>query len=444
MGGVGAPLVRLVVLNFNGGELLERCVDHLEALDWPEDRLEIVVVDNDSSDGSDRVVDARPRVRVVRSGRNAGFPANNLGLRDLEGVDYVGLVNNDAFLEPGYLAPLIAALESSPSIGAACPKILLAHRFVPTVLTTSTRRVPGDPRALGIQISGLEVGGEARWGHLQWGTGCYAPEQGPVEIGPFRWTPAAAEIGVPVLAGDAVARLRVSAPSATELTVDAGAGTVTATAGPEPTWVELPLVPERVDLINNVGSRLVDGGYVGDRGFLERDVGQYDVAQDVFAWCGAGVLFRPEYLADVGLFDERFFMYYEDTDLAWRGRLRSWRYRYEPAAVMRHVHAATAVEGSPMFNHFVQRNRLAMLTKNAPRSVVASALAHDLKDLLVFGWRDIGLRLARGRRPAPRFVLARARSLGAYVRMLPGLLADRRRIRSTRTVPDEAVMGWVE
>ena len=59
----------------------------------------------------------------------------------------------------------------------------------------------------------------------------------------------------------------------------------------------------------------------------------------MFAWCGGAVLLRRRYLDDVGLFDERFFLYYEDTDLSWRGRLRGWRYVYVPGAVVRHHHA---------------------------------------------------------------------------------------------------------
>ena len=41
----------------------------------------------------------------------------------------------------------------------------------------------------------------------------------------------------------------------------------------------------------------------------------------MFAWCGGAVLLRPTYLDEVGLFDERLFLYYEDTDLSWRGQL---------------------------------------------------------------------------------------------------------------------------
>ncbi len=46
------PRVRLVVLTYNGRDNLTRCFEHLHGLDWPEDRLELVLVDNASRDGS--------------------------------------------------------------------------------------------------------------------------------------------------------------------------------------------------------------------------------------------------------------------------------------------------------------------------------------------------------------------------------------------------------
>jgi GT2 family glycosyltransferase len=438
------PKIRLVVLNYNGGALVERCVDHLEALDWPADRLEIVVVDNASTDGSPAALARRPRVRLVSSPDNTGFPANNLALGDLDGIDYVGLINNDAFVEPDYLAPLVAALEEGGTLGAACPKILLAHRFVDLHLRSAPWAAPGDGRALGVKVSGLEVGGEDRWRHALPGAGVHAMEAGGADEPRFCWTDGDGALSVPAQPTEPTARIRVSAPRELPLVLDAGAGEVAVIATPTPTWVEVPLGSARHDVINNVGSRLLQGGWGGDRGFLEVDHGQYDQPQEVFAWCGAGVLFRPDYLRDVGLFDERFFMYYEDTDLAWRGRLRGWRYRYVPTALLRHVHAATSVEGSPMFNHYVQRNRLLMLTKNAPPGLVVAALVGVVRELAGFGVRDIVRPVLGGRRPTPRFLLGRLRSLGAYLRLLPAFLATRREVRGARRVPDAAILGWAE
>ena len=136
----------------------------------------------------------------------------------------------------------------------------------------------------------------------------------------------------------------------------------------------------RYDVINNVGSRLVLGGYGGDRGFLEPDCGQYAQPEEVFAWCGGAVLLSVRYLREVGIFDERYFMYYEDTDLSWRGRLAGWRYEYVPDSVVRHEHAASSKEGSPMFAHFVERNRFLTLARNAPWSMFADASYVYLRD----------------------------------------------------------------
>ncbi|HSJ19504.1 MAG TPA: glycosyltransferase family 2 protein [Nocardioidaceae bacterium] len=435
------PRVRLVVLNYNGGDLVVRCIEHLERLDWPQDRLEIVVVDNASADGSDVALARRPRVRLIRSERNAGFPANNLAMRDLDRVDYVGLVNNDAFAEPDYLKPLVAALADDPALGAACPKILLAPRFVDLKLGVPTHRVPGDDRDLGLKLSGLEVGGADRTKDAGFAEGWYPPEPGG-DGRWYRWSGAEALVRVPVDDGTATARLRLASGRPVVAWFEAGADKLPVDVDEQPRWTEVPLAGPRYDVVNNVGSVLVGGGWGGDRGFLEPDIGQYDEPQDVFAWCGAGVLFPVPYLQDVGLFDDRFFMYYEDTDMAWRGRARGWRYRYVPDAVLRHVHAATSVEGSPLFHHFVERNRLVMLTKNAPSRMAAGAAARFLVSTASYARRDVVRPLLHGRRPSPSLVRARLRSFGGFVRLLPEVLPDRRRLRAAQRVHDEAITGW--
>jgi N-acetylglucosaminyl-diphospho-decaprenol L-rhamnosyltransferase len=119
-----------VVLCWNNAGLIDRCVDALRATQWDGD-LQVLVVDNGSTDGSVDGWEARhPDVPIVRTGENLGFAGGvNRGLVDLDGVDAVALVNSDAFVDPGWLTPLVAALDGDGGLGAACPKILFADRF---------------------------------------------------------------------------------------------------------------------------------------------------------------------------------------------------------------------------------------------------------------------------------------------------------------------------
>jgi len=78
-----------------------------------------------------------------------------------------------------------------------------------------------------------------------------------------------------------------------------------------------------------------------DRGQGELDKGQFDSFLNVFGACGAAALYRRTMLEDIALgnefYDEDFFAYYEDADLAWRAHLRGWKGRYAPRAVATHV-----------------------------------------------------------------------------------------------------------
>jgi GT2 family glycosyltransferase len=128
-----------VVLNHNGGEHVVRCVDALAATAWPADALEVVVVDNASTDGSvERLAAAHAEVRIVPTGANLGFPANNVALRDLGSVDYVALVNNDAFVEPGGWRRL-AALEADGRVAAQISLVLFEDRPSTRSTTPATR-----------------------------------------------------------------------------------------------------------------------------------------------------------------------------------------------------------------------------------------------------------------------------------------------------------------
>jgi GT2 family glycosyltransferase len=441
-----ARLIRVVVLNYDGGELTLRSLESLERLEWPRERLELVMVDNGSRDGSVQTVRERfPGVRVIEAGRNLGFAGgNNLGLADLGDVDYVGLLNNDATVEPGWLAALVAALEADPKLGAACPKILFAPSFVEITLEAPTFvRGRGDPRELGVRVSGVRVAGVDRLAEVHFGDGFFNQERGAGEEAVFRWSGPQGTLRVPADPGCATAELRVAAEREKELVVRSGEREAPIAVRPVPTWVEVPLDGPRVDVIQNAGSLMIEGGYAGDRGFLELDGGQYDEPAEVFAWCGCSVLMRRRYLEDVGLFDDRFFLYYEDIDLSWRGRSQGWRYRYVPEAIVRHVHTASSVEGSDLFQHYVERNRLLVHVKNAPAGYALRTLASGALPTIRYAGRDMVSPLLRGQRPRLGIFRRRLRSRLALLPLLPVALAERRQLRRRQVVPDDELIAWV-
>jgi GT2 family glycosyltransferase len=123
-----APLVSVIVVNYNGADALGRCLEALAA-DTDDASAEVLVVDNASSDGSDLIAEAaadrHESVRLLRSPTNRGYAgAVNLALSEARGA-YVSVLNMDVVVSPGWLDPLISFLEATPDAGAACPLIVL-------------------------------------------------------------------------------------------------------------------------------------------------------------------------------------------------------------------------------------------------------------------------------------------------------------------------------
>jgi len=123
-----APLVSVVVVNYNGADALGRCLEALAA-DADDGSTEVLVVDNASSDGSYAVAETaaarHDSIRLLRSPTNRGYAgAVNLALADARGT-YVAVLNMDVVVSRGWLEPLISFLEANPVAGAVCPLILL-------------------------------------------------------------------------------------------------------------------------------------------------------------------------------------------------------------------------------------------------------------------------------------------------------------------------------
>jgi GT2 family glycosyltransferase len=123
-GAAAAPRVLGIVLNYNGRELTLATLASLVALDYPA--LDLLVVDNGSTDGSDAAVAAAfPQVRRLRTEANLGISGGlNLGFRvglD-EDHDYLLAMNNDIEVAPDLLTELVRRAEADPTLGCVGPK----------------------------------------------------------------------------------------------------------------------------------------------------------------------------------------------------------------------------------------------------------------------------------------------------------------------------------
>jgi len=184
------------------------------------------------------------------------------------------------------------------------------------------------------------------------------------------------------------------------------------------------------------------------RGRGEEDRGQYDAPEqrEIFTASGGASLYRTEMFRQVGLFDERFFAYYEDTDIGFRGRLAGWKMVYEPSAVVRHHLGATSsrvnehekigetplsapsvsgrVPPSPFARYHLVKNFVYVFTKNMPGRLYWKYLPRFLA-----GWAMmLALDLKRG------MWASNVKASATALVNLPSILADRRRIQRGRTV----------
>lgn len=111
------PKVSVLIVNYNSGERLARCLAHLEAQRFKD--FEIIVVDNASTDGSERAATASAlNPTLIRAGDNLGFAAgNNLGANSAAG-EWLAFLNPDAYAAPDWLLAFAEAIEKYRGVDA--------------------------------------------------------------------------------------------------------------------------------------------------------------------------------------------------------------------------------------------------------------------------------------------------------------------------------------
>ncbi|MHC5795248.1 glycosyltransferase [Lacisediminihabitans sp. FW035] len=118
-------VVSVVLVNFRGASDTIEAIGQLGLLDWPQEKLEIVVVENGSGDDSaERLRAAAPHINLVVSTTNEGFAGGcNIGVKASSG-EYIALLNNDAKPDRSWVRAAVAKFEESPRIGAVASRVL--------------------------------------------------------------------------------------------------------------------------------------------------------------------------------------------------------------------------------------------------------------------------------------------------------------------------------
>lgn len=185
----------------------------------------------------------------------------------------------------------------------------------------------------------------------------------------------------------------------------------------------------RRDMINSAGILIDRTGIAWDRLGGAPDDTSESAVQPVFGPCAGAALYRRAMLDEIGLFDEDFSGYLEDTDLAWRARWAGWQALYVPQARVYHFHTGTYP--APTKSRLLGRNKVWLIAKNYPSPYLLAYLpliaCYDLAAVV--------------------FAIASRRDLNALrgrwvgLRGLPAMLRKRRTL--VRRTSSSQIMQWL-
>jgi len=185
--------------------------------------------------------------------------------------------------------------------------------------------------------------------------------------------------------------------------------------------------------LDSAGMLLCGDGSSKQRGHLESPE-SFSRRQEALLPSGSAAFYRREMLEEIGLFDEAFFLYCEDTDLGLRARWAAWECLYVPDAVVEHRYSHSAGHASALKAYYVERNRLFVAVKNLP---MADLLRAPLYSAARYFWHIVFALQGRGKaaefhragnspKQLPFYVL---RAYFELLRHLPALWNQRRIIK---------------
>lgn len=337
------PLVSIIVTNFNGKHHLKDLFDSLDAQTYRN--FEAIFVDDGSHDGSADYAESRG-AKVIRNSKQFGFAAsNNLG-QQLSRGELIALINNDMKADPNWLDAMVAAMRNNRGAAAVAPLIRFWTRFHEVKLTST--------HAFSISRRMLLDSLDYKKFFLRCGTENSESLSSELSSGINSIV-----IDVPLQRGEY--RFSVWAEAESKITLEMGFYTqsfplIANEYSPVSVSICATSQANNYFVVNNAGSEWVHGDGVGDRGYGERDLGQFNGATNVDFFCGGSVLIRRDALLGKKLFIGEFKAYFEDTELSRRLINDGFKIYYEPMAQVYHRHSATNVEKSSFWRRYTFRN----------------------------------------------------------------------------------------
>ncbi len=392
------PLVSILIINYNGRNLLSDCLNSLAKINYPKASFEIIVVDNDSQDDSITYVKKHfPSVKLIESKTNLGFAGgNNLAYEHATG-EYIVLLNNDTTVDPDWLIKLVETAKKE-SVGIVSSKLLFDIPFIELKINTPTEVKSNiyiesqEYSPYGIIVDEINCNVEEKNYYIWYKRGFYEPIPGNYSS---RWTDGHGVVLLPFMDSESESyKISIHGHphtfnSKTKFEIKIADKVVASGSINSREVKQINFTIERKDieknliyLVQNAGNTLFKNGLGRDRGsvikrapsetreFYDYDSNYYNKEKQLVSMCGASCLIKRKTIDTTYLFDPAYFMYYEDVDLSLKIWRKGFDIVYQPKSVVYHKHrASTNKQTTVFFLSNVEKNHLFFLLTHFPLKI---------------------------------------------------------------------------
>jgi O-antigen biosynthesis protein len=506
-----SPFVSIITVNFNGIFFLKTLFDSIASLNYPKENLQVIMVDNGSTDGSVSYVESNYRfVEILKINKNLGFAGgNNEGAKAARG-DYIAFINNDCAVEKDWLATLVKTIREKEAqnikAGGAGSKVLFYFKYLSLKLSfdcfnhsnsdnkngdgfkaliKELRLKPDNQEFLQMDMDGC---GSHKNNLLGFANKSFKYSSGIYSFGRdedkniVRRVKNNAVVRVPIADmerdielefmisflepkmnfkifledgnsddASAIPLFEFNEKSIEERKDAAGGNLNNDKCQTKPhdeknfikAVFKIPSEKYRncQSIVNSCGSMINKAFYAKEINYECIDSESDGQPFEVFALPGSSFIINKKLVEEIGLFDEKFFTYYEDIDFFWRAALKGWRFFAVPKSIARHFHCGSGEEWSNSFTYHVLRNRLLMIYR-------CCWLSGFLKNYLSFcaaaaiSLLYLAAAKVRQRKLNRPDILIRIKIFFEFFILMPMHLGKRIKIRSGSSKYDKNIKKW--